>query len=101
MAIQINRKTVERVHWFLINYPETRDDDMKLAEGLWKQDVPHFQILRAPQFVEKMQTGEVTHFETIRRARARVQQLNPDLRGSNYGQKKVKAEKIKAFLRDN
>ena len=70
------RNVTQKVWWCLENYPETRSSDRKLIELLYDE----FYGVWAAPFYEVLRNNELPSFETIRRARQKVQQENEDLR---------------------
>ena len=80
---EIVRTVLERV-------PVTRDNDMKLLSYVWAEAVGYERIKKVTchELFDLMNDGKLPAPETIRRARQRLQQNNPNLRGKNYGSKK-------------
>jgi len=80
----------EIVRNFLERVPVTRDSDMKLLAYMWAEAVGYERIKKVTchELFDMMNNGILPSPETIRRARQRLQQKNPNLRGKNYGSKK-------------
>jgi len=71
------KKTSERVEALLEKYPKTRGND-RLLEAVFYME--YHGITPFDSFIEVMKREDLTNFETIRRARARVQEARIDLR---------------------
>jgi hypothetical protein len=85
----INKEIKENVTYLLRNFPETRDCDLRLVARYWNEfDNCHVDIS-----INQIYNGHVTHFESIRRMRQRLQETNEDLRGLRYKTRKNKLEK--------
>lgn len=85
----INKEIKENVIYLLRNFPETRDCDLRLVARYWNK----FDECHASVTINQIYNGHVTHFESIRRMRQRLQQDNEDLRGTRYKIRKCKLEK--------
>lgn len=76
----MNRNITEEVKKLLIEYPETRDSDLKLyiriAEKRGCERYPLCEVLSDLDFYD------MPPFETVRRSRQKVQEFNPDLKAS-------------------
>ena len=65
-----------------------KDDDNALIAFMWRQDLvakkqnPDF--MSASDFIELYLDGQLSNVETIRRARAKLQQEYPEMRGERY-----------------
>lgn len=75
----------ERVEWLLINRPQTRGDDRILYLEYFKVFQPVFvynsfdQTINLKHPVTYDEWRSMTSFETLRRARQKLQENNPDL----------------------
>ena len=85
----ITSEIKENVIYLLRNFPETRDCDLKLVARYWS----YFDNCHIFVKVSQIYYGHVTHFESIRRMRQKLQQDNEDLRGVRYKTRKNKLEK--------
>lgn len=86
----------------LINEPRTRDDDNLLVLKVWAKKNPD---LRNPsfsfvKFSEGMLDGTYPSYESISRARRKLQEEFPNLRGLNYKERHKHQEVIKDELND-
>jgi hypothetical protein len=82
----ITKDIKENVTSLLRRYPETRDCDMKLVARYWEFYDGFDSLL-------DVYHSNVTHFESIRRIRQKLQEQNKDLRGLRYKTRKNKLEK--------
>lgn len=85
----ITSEIKENVIYLLRNFPETRDCDLRLVARYWDK----FDGFRTSVYFEDIYYGHVTHFESIRRMRQKLQMDNEDLRGTRYKLRKHKLEK--------
>lgn len=85
----ITSEIKENVIYLLRNFPETRDCDLKLVARYWNK----FDECHASVTINQIYNGHVTHFESIRRMRQKLQMDNEDLRGTRYKLRKHKLEK--------
>ena len=85
----ITSEIKENVIYLLRNFPETRDCDLKLVARYWNK----FDECHASVTINQIYNGHVTHFESIRRMRQKLQEQNEDLRGVRYKTRKNKLEK--------
>lgn len=78
------------VRTLLERVPVTRDNDMKLLAYVWAEAIGYERIknITCSELFDMMGDGKIPSPETIRRARQRLQQSTPNLRGKNYGSKK-------------
>lgn len=72
------KKVKDMVLFELENRPETRDSDRVLISKVYED---FFGIKNEP-FFEVLMRDDVPNFESIRRCRAKVQEVRPDLRAS-------------------
>lgn len=74
-------KTKDRVEELLTRYPILRDDDNKLMARIWKEEsLSH----TAKDLLIEIGNGKLTSAEAITRARRKLQEQNPGLRGKAY-----------------
>jgi len=83
----ITSEIKDNVTYLLRNFPETKDCDLKLTARYWAK------FDNCSDFISQLYNGNLTHFESIRRMRQRLQQDNEDLRGLRYKTRKNKLEK--------
>lgn len=83
----ITSEIKDNVTYLLRNFPETRDCDLRLTSMYWRI------FDNCSDVLNELYNGNITHFESIRRMRQRLQQDNEDLRGTRYKVRKYKLEK--------
>ena len=72
------KKVKDMVLFELENRPETRDSDRVLISKVYED----FFGIKNESFFEVLMRDDVPNFESIRRCRAKVQEVRPDLRAS-------------------
>lgn len=83
--IQFNSDNETNIYNYLNTYPKSRDNDMMLVALIWRFELGNeYESTSARELFKKMVNGEVTHFETIRRTRAKLQKEYPQVRGEKY-----------------
>jgi len=96
-----NEKLKQRVFEMLKSDPEKRDDDFILLADLWKQDLKG--MLRgksAAWLLHHIRSGKLTHFESIRRHRQRLQEMPLGVKGTRRNRRKQLSENVKTSLRN-
>lgn len=92
------KKTIEQVKELLELNPELRDDDRKLVVDFWDLEVNFKPNLSFYEFGNFYLEGKITSESTIRRARRKVQELYPELRGKKWNERHAQQEPIKKEL---
>lgn len=85
------------VKQILVDIPETRDDDMKLYGAFCAR---YDYALADGNFYEVLSTArerKLPCYESITRARRKVQELEPSLRGVRHKSRKAKEEEYREF----
>lgn len=76
----------DRVKALLEKHPHLRDSDNKLIATVWKFDLLNLnwdvKNMSANTFLMLYSESKLTNAETIRRVRQKLQEENPDLRGT-------------------
>lgn len=72
---------VERI---MRNHPETRDDDFKLYGWACKESDERVMHLSFSQVMWNSAKLNIPSYESITRARRKLQELKPELRGKKY-----------------
>ena len=99
MGILANKELKNRIEHLLEAYPESRDSDYKIIANLWYEDLNlNYQLSEEERKgVRKMMKviaeGLVSHPESIRRHRQKIQESNPKLRGRKYNERVGKLER--------
>lgn len=83
MTLADNKTTKIKVLEFLKRCPVLRDNDLRLVANIWKTEV-NYQDMSAKDLLQAMADGRLTHPESIRRIRQKLQQEDPHLRGEKY-----------------
>lgn len=92
-----------KVETILRLHPEARDDDKLLWLAYMQTYGPlktiHENHRQAVSwFRSVIMSRETPKFETLRRARQKVQETTPELRGKNYKGRKKEAEKVRGHF---
>lgn len=79
-------KIKDTVEQLLTEYPETRDNDELLILKVWALQEPRLRSAGYAfyEFAVKYKVGKFANAESIRRSRAKLQEVNPSLRGKRY-----------------
>ncbi len=76
----------DRVKALLVKHPHLRDSDNKLIATIWKQDLYNLGLnpndILAITFLNLYSQQNLTNSESIRRVRQKIQEENPELRGT-------------------
>jgi hypothetical protein len=93
--MEVNLKTVKDVvKSMLENNEHSRNSDTHLASLIWRAECGQLNITDLNSFMFAFSNGELTHFESIRRCRAKWQEEIPSLRGTNYNERIAKSDVI-------
>jgi predicted aminopeptidase len=88
----------DRVKDLLLRNPVLRDDDNKLIATFWFHELSNqgFEVKDRSAFdmLTMMSKGELTNMQSISRARRKIQELNPELRGDTYKPKQENQSNI-------
>jgi hypothetical protein len=84
------KNTKDKVEYLLKKTPHLRDDDYKLIATFWWWEMgkEKTELMTGFDFLDTFSRGKLTHPESIRRVRAKLQEQNPLLRGENYNRRK-------------
>ena len=89
----------DRVKALLVKHPHLRDSDNKLIATIWKIDLFDKTInpkgMTAYDFLRLYSEGRLTNAETIRRVRQKIQEENPDLRGTVNEARQEQGEQVR------
>jgi hypothetical protein len=91
------------VEELLIKNPKTRDSDNLLVATYYFYEEGGKDFLQnqtAYDFLKKMSDGKLTSFESISRARRKIQEQNPLLRGNNYKERKENSDDIREKIKN-
>lgn len=91
----------EKVKALLEKNPHLRDNDFKLISNYYFFEVgPSIKDMSAMQFLEMFASGKLSHSESIRRARQKIQEDNPSLRGKSYNPRKDYSEEVRKEIKN-
>ena len=92
----------EMVKELLTKYPDFRDSDAKLMAHVWRKDLGYnLNLMSATDLLNEIAINKkLSSWGSITRYSRKVQELNPDLRGTKYKEKQEKQEDIKAEMRE-
>jgi len=94
-------KIKDLVHSFLIEYPETRDNDNLLQLKIWGEQMPELRskLTTFWDFALIYKNGKLASSESIRRTRQKYQEKYPELRGEKYKKRHKEQTNVKNQLR--
>jgi membrane-bound ClpP family serine protease len=90
----MNKTTYDKVYSLLTTHAELRNSDNKLLAKIWEQEMKIGTNPSFNSFLIDFKAGYLSSFESVSRARRKVQEKNVHLRGSNYGHRQKKAVKV-------
>ena len=89
----LSKNLTDKIKACLEQYEKVRDSDQYLLAMIWRDEIGEsahsescFSLLGV------IARGEVTHFESIRRTRQKLQEEIPSLRGKNWDKRHKKAK---------
>jgi len=88
----------DRVKALLEKHPHLRDNDNRLIATVWKFDMLNKNLSRnttALDFLNLYAQNKLTNAETIRRVRQKIQEENPDLRGTVNEARQKEGEEVR------
>ena len=92
-------KIKDRVKALLVKHPHLRDSDNRLIATIWKYDLTKMNMsvwgITAINFLELYSKNKLTNAETIRRVRQKLQEENPELRGTVNEARQEQAEEVR------
>lgn len=97
------KNTIEKVKELLEAVPSLKDSDTRLTTHIWFREMEAMGLdpFKTPStsFLKLYAKGKLTLAPTIKRARAKLQEENPNLRGKKYNLRKgVVQDKFKKDL---
>ena len=75
----------DRVKALLVKHPHLRNSDSKLTATIWQQDLLNKGLggyMTSREFLSFYADGILSNAETIRRVRQKLQEENPELKGT-------------------
>ena len=80
----INSDLATKVEYILTKWQHTKDNDMLLVAQFWALESKFTEQHSAYDVFEAMSNGTLSSYESITRARRKLQELHPELRGLNW-----------------
>lgn len=99
------KKHEKEITYFLTNTPHLRDNDLKLLATIWWKEVKDKRLdtktMSAQELLQMLADGKLSNPSSIRRCRAKLQEVNPQLRGQRYkNRQKDQTTEVKDELRN-
>tara|TARA_R110000823_G_scaffold315684_1_gene449682 strand:+ start:1558 stop:1863 length:306 start_codon:yes stop_codon:yes gene_type:complete len=97
------KSSKNRVQDALIRFPHLRDDDNKLLATIWYRELQQMKfntLSNTLAFLKLLSEGKLSNAESIRRCRAKLQELHPNLRGNAYLERHKETEEVQKDLRE-
>ena len=92
----------DRVKALLVKHPHLRDSDNKLIASIWKSDIHNMDLacgeITAFDFLTFYSLCKLTNAESIRRVRQKLQEENPDLRGTVNEARQKEGEEVRKTI---
>jgi len=100
----MKQTTKDLVLELITKYPALRDSDMKLSANIWHIEIKRQGLdidnMSASDLLKLIASDKLSSAVSIKRDRAKFQQVNQSLRGTKYKQRQVNAQnKWKAKLK--
>ena len=92
------KENINIVAQVLGSNPEARDSDIRLYESVLKDIGLDLELMSVKGLLERIGADFLPSFDSISRARRKVQQDCPELRGKNYLKRHKLQEEVKAEL---
>jgi hypothetical protein len=89
-------KVKDKVEYLLENYQVFRDDDNKLIARIWYSES---NAVDKKGFLLDFGNGKYSSPEAIRRARQKLQEHNPHLRGKLYNKRHQNGDTVKSHIK--
>ena len=88
-------KTKDTVRHWLLKHEHLRDNDNKLCANIWNEELKKYIMFKdsfknstIKDFLRLYSLGKLTSAPSIKRARAKLQEEEPELRGKKYYMRK-------------
>jgi len=96
--IKAINKIKDTVKELLVDKPHLRDCDRRLTATVWSKEIGGMSALTnlsAYELLNQFVKGKLSSPESIRRARQKIQEEIPDLRGQSYTERKYLANQTR------
>jgi hypothetical protein len=90
----MNKTMYDKVKALLVEDVRLQSSDRALMARIWKDEMKAANDMPMDLFFTMFTSGQLSSYESITRARRKVQEKEVTLRGVNYKQRKKKAKKI-------
>ena len=91
----------DRIKLYLMSHPETRENNETLMSIIWQHEADKFAIgadnIQVNPLV-LLKQNKLTSWDSATRAKRKLQEEHPELRGQTYNLRKAKAKKVKNNL---
>ncbi len=79
-------KTKDKVKYWLKMYPNLRDNDNRLCSNIWAEEIKEIKDIpdKISSFLIAYAANKLTSAPSIKRARAKLQEEEPEYRGKKY-----------------
>jgi len=97
-----NIKLKDRIQLYLMSHPETQESNEALMSIIWQHEVDKF-IINAGGGIKinpltLLNQGKLTSWDSATRAKRKLQEEHPQLRGQSYKQRKAKQANVRKNL---
>ena len=84
-------KTKDKVKYWLKKDESLKDDDERLCANIWAMEIQELKY-EYKDFLELYSRKQLTFAPSIKRARAKLQEENPQYRGATYNKRQGKLQ---------
>jgi hypothetical protein len=103
MLFEQMKKIKDKVRFLLEKYPALRDSDTRLYATYVSFEIGGKDVLSKMSgyaLLTEIAKGEITHFESIRRCRSKLQEQDVSLRGEKYDERKRGGDDMRGNIKD-
>jgi hypothetical protein len=91
----------DQVKELLNLYPITRDSDLRLIAMYYRKNCPEpVSYITADEFLNHLAHGEMASPDSITRARRKLQQHHPELRGQKWNERQERETEVRQEMRE-
>lgn len=83
-----------KVEYILVKWTATKDNDMLLVAQFWALESRFTEQHSAYDVFEAMSKGTLSSYESITRARRKLQEIHPELRGVTWEKRHKKESQV-------
>lgn len=97
------KELTDKVKALLQAHPHLRDSDKRLVANIWVYDVTsnhnkNIENVTSLELLNDLAEGMLTNYDSITRARRKVQELYPELRGQKYTDRKQEEKDTREYI---